>query len=84
MTTNQTDPSDQPQRRYFTTEEVADVLRLEKRSVANWRYRATPYGPPYVLISGVVRYPADAFLTWCDEQDSTASNSSNNHRNREE
>lgn len=55
--------------RYMTTQDVADELQLGKRTVENWRYLATPYGPPYVRIRGEVRYPTDKFNEWCAEQD---------------
>lgn len=81
MTTKNHDTERATERRYHTTQEVAEILRMEKRTVENWRYLATPYGPPYVHISGAVRYPVTAFNAWCDEQDSKALNNSVEHRN---
>lgn len=56
--------------RYLDTQNVADELGMEKRTVENWRYLSPPFGPPFTHIRGLVRYPSKAFEEWCAEQDS--------------
>ncbi|GGJ56224.1 helix-turn-helix transcriptional regulator [Glutamicibacter ardleyensis] len=58
--------------RYLTAAEVAEQLKIKPRTVDNWRYRTEPYGPPYTHIAGQVRYPAEKFNAWCEEQNSKA------------
>lgn len=44
-------------------EEVADLLRVDERTLANWRYRGI--GPVFTKLGGLVRYAKpdlDAFV----------------------
>ncbi|WIV43058.1 helix-turn-helix domain-containing protein [Glutamicibacter nicotianae] len=82
MSAQHPNPQKAVAKRYYTTEEAAVILQLDKRTLQNWRYVAKPDGPPYVHIGGAVRYPVQAFNEWCDELDSQASNDPNTHRNQ--
>jgi predicted site-specific integrase-resolvase len=43
----------------MTPQEVARRLRVDTKTLANWRYLGR--GPSFVKDGGVVRYPADDF-----------------------
>lgn len=50
---------------WYTTEELAKLLKLDPSSLRRWRTAAPNQGPPYVRLSGsVVRYPADEVDRW--------------------
>lgn len=46
----------------LTTEEVARVLRVSTKTLANWRY--LHQGPPHFKHGGCVRYPVEALHNW--------------------
>ncbi|MBY8861129.1 helix-turn-helix domain-containing protein [Nocardia sp. CA2R105] len=42
---------------WYTTEEVAELLKVDASSLRRWRTARPPQGPPFVQISGrVTRY----------------------------
>ena len=46
----------------LTTQEVADVLGLDLRTVENWRYKEL--GPPAVKIGRIIRYKGEVIRDW--------------------
>lgn len=52
-------------KRFLTTHEVADLLRLDRHTLDNWRWAGK--GPTWVKAGGRVLYPADDLERWLDE-----------------
>lgn len=50
----------------MTPQEVAHYLRVDTKTLANWRYLGR--GPAYVKDGGVVRYTRDAFAAYLNRQ----------------
>ncbi len=50
--------------RFYTKQEVADILRVTVRTVTNYMAR----GLPYRKIHGTVRIPEDKFREWIEEK----------------
>lgn len=48
--------------RFYTPEEMADLLHISVEALAAHRKRRT--GPPFVLLGRTVRYPSDALRAW--------------------
>lgn len=46
----------------LTTEEVAAILKMSRRTVENWR--SLGKGPPWRRIEGLVRYPESELYSW--------------------
>nr|WSX75967.1 helix-turn-helix domain-containing protein [Streptomyces sp. NBC_00899] len=58
--------------RLLTTEEVAQLLRVDPSSVRRWRAERPPQGPPFIRLSErVVLYDAHDLRTWLDERRTT-------------
>jgi excisionase family DNA binding protein len=51
--------------RFYTKQEVADILRVSVRTVT--RYMG--YGLPYKKVRRSVRIPEDEFIEWLHEKD---------------
>jgi excisionase family DNA binding protein len=51
---------------YFSVDEVAEMLHIEKSTLYNWSYRN--YGPPRYKFGGHLRYPSDELFAWIEEQ----------------
>jgi excisionase family DNA binding protein len=47
---------------YLTPDEVASLLRVERRTLDQWRYRKQ--GPAYVRAEGTIRYPRTEVETY--------------------
>ncbi|PSR59953.1 DNA-binding protein [Nocardia nova] len=46
--------------RWYTTEEVAAMLKIDPSSLRRWRAARPPQGPPFVQVSDrVIRYHSD-------------------------
>lgn len=58
---------------YLRPEEVAEILRLSRKTLANLRH--TGGGPRYVKLGGAVRYPRSEVYRWAEDRgmDSTSS-----------
>jgi hypothetical protein len=52
-------PADEPP---LTEEEIAQDLRISVRTVQGWR--GDNYGPPYMKIGRLIRYPRDLYRMW--------------------
>lgn len=50
----------------MTPQEVAHYLRVDTKTLANWRYLGR--GPAYVKDGGVVRYTRDAFAAYLSQR----------------
>ena len=51
--------------RWYTTEQLADLLCVDASTLRRWRTADPQQGPPYVRLSAsVVRYPADEVDKW--------------------
>jgi excisionase family DNA binding protein len=50
--------------RFYTKQEVAQILRVTVRTVTNYMAR----GLPYRKIHGTVRIPEDKFREWIEEK----------------
>lgn len=48
--------------KYLKEKEVAEILAVSVYSIAQMRHRGN--GPPWIKVSGSVRYPADLFYEW--------------------
>jgi hypothetical protein len=52
--------------RWYTTEDVAELLKVDASSLRRWRTARPPQGPPFVQVSDrVIRYNAadvDAYM----------------------
>ena len=46
----------------LTEEEIAQDLRISVRTVQGWR--GDDYGPPYMKIGRLIRYPRDLYRMW--------------------
>lgn len=70
MTTAATAPSE-PSERLLTEAEVADYLRVHRRTLGNWRKRQT--GPDYILVGAhnEARYPQESLRRWIAERQSS-------------
>ncbi|MFC9897293.1 helix-turn-helix domain-containing protein [Nocardia sp. NPDC127579] len=50
---------------WYTTEEVAELLKVDPSSLRRWRTAKPPQGPPFVHVSGrVTRYLGADVLTY--------------------
>ncbi|WP_458686414.1 helix-turn-helix domain-containing protein [Nocardia tengchongensis] len=50
---------------WYTTEEVASILKVDPSSLRRWRTARPPQGPPFVQISGrVTRYNGADILAY--------------------
>ena len=51
----------------LTVDEVAEILRVSRKRLYDWRYRGE--GPPaFRLNSGELRYPREELTEWLDDQ----------------
>lgn len=50
--------------KHYTTLEVAELLRIHPRTLERWR--AAGEGPQFVLLGGLVRYPASAVSSFLE------------------
>lgn len=51
--------------RWYSTEELAELLKVDPSSVRRWRTARPPQGPPFVRVSSrVTMYPAADVETW--------------------
>jgi len=50
----------------LTPQEVARVLRVDTKTLANWRYLGR--GPGFMKDGGVVRYSREALTAWMRER----------------
>lgn len=50
----------------MTPQEVARYLRVDTKTLANWRYLGR--GPAYMKDGGVVRYTRDAFAAYLSQR----------------
>jgi len=44
---------------FYKPDEVADILKISKRTLANKRALGT--GPTFLKLDGIIRYPVEAF-----------------------
>lgn len=56
-------PSTQ-KRTYLTATQVAEVIHMCPRTLANWRYRRM--GPPWIKVGGRPLYEESALHSWLD------------------
>lgn len=57
-----------PIERTLTSQEVARVLHVSTKTLANWRYLGGR-GPAWIKDGGIVRYPLDRFRTYLVESE---------------
>ncbi|WP_026316522.1 helix-turn-helix transcriptional regulator [Actinokineospora enzanensis] len=50
--------------RLWTTEELAELLRLPEKTLAEWRHKGT--GPAFVRMGKHVRYRPEDIAAWLD------------------
>ncbi|WP_329138237.1 helix-turn-helix domain-containing protein [Streptomyces sp. NBC_01476] len=56
----------------WTTEEIAQLLRVDPSTVRRWRAEQPPQGPPFIRLSGrVVLYDTHDLHDWLDERRTT-------------
>lgn len=54
---------------WYTTEEVAEMLKVDPSSLRRWRTARPPQGPPYVQVSGrVTRYCGADILAYLEHR----------------
>ncbi|MBF6298995.1 helix-turn-helix domain-containing protein [Nocardia amamiensis] len=54
---------------WYTTEEVAVVLRVDASSLRRWRTARPPQGPPFVVVSDrVIRYSGADLIAYLKNQ----------------
>lgn len=68
----ETTPSRPQASRFLTTEEVAQLLRVDASSVRRWRAGRPQQGPPFIRLSErVVLYDVDDLHAWLDARRTT-------------
>ncbi len=63
---------DTPRMNSMTTAELADYLKVEPKTLANWRYQGK--GPAYLKNGGIVRYRLADVAAWIREHTIEPSN----------
>jgi predicted DNA-binding transcriptional regulator AlpA len=51
---------------FYTVKELEEILSVSRTTLYDWRQEGI--GPPWIKVSGTIRYPKSGFQEWLEEE----------------